>query len=246
MLLHDTTRQYQSALAGYCRSGKLEPIPGIHTGHISHYRRLVYNVVDDMLQNAYPLTRALLSDAEWEKAVNDFFTNHPCQSPQVWYMPKEFFQYLAASRHALLDRYFFLEDLLHFEWMEVEVFMMEDRRAEPATTYAPETGKLILNPEHQLFSFQYPVHLKPAHAITASDKGSYFLVAHRNGEGTVVFTDLSPALAMMLALLEEAPASVNELLLVLEREYGIISSESDRQAVQLFFRNALTQELIIF
>ena len=96
MLLHDTTRRYQSALAGYCRSGQLEPIPGIHNEHISHYRRLVYNVVDDMLQNAYPLTHALLGAIEWKNLVNEFFTHHPCQSPQVWYMPKEFYQYLVT------------------------------------------------------------------------------------------------------------------------------------------------------
>ncbi len=246
MLLHDTTRRYQSALAGYCRSGQLEPIPGIHNEHISHYRRLVYNVVDDMLQNAYPLTHALLSATEWKHLVNDFFTHHACQSPQVWYMPKEFYQYLVTIKHPFLEKYPFLEELLCFEWAEVELFMMEDRRGEPAATYSLETGKLVINPEHQLFSFQYPVHLKPARNITMTDKGNYFLAAHRDAAGTVIFTDLSPALAIMLSLLEEAPATIDKLLETLETTYGIVSSGSDKQAVHQFFKNALTQELIIF
>ena len=246
MLLHDTTRRYQSALAGYCRSGQLEPIPGIHNEHISHYRRLVYNVVDDMLQNAYPLTHALLGAIEWKNLVNEFFTHHPCQSPQVWYMPKEFYQYLVTVKHPLLEKYPFLEELLCFEWAEVELFMMEDRREKPAATYSLETDKLVINPEHQLFSFQYPVHLKPAHGITTADKGNYFLAAHRNTAGTVIFTDLSPALAIILSLLEEAPANIDEMLETLEKDYGIVSSASDRQAMHLFFKSALAQELIIF
>lgn len=124
--------------------------------------------------------------------------------------------------------------------------MMEDRREKPAATYSLETDKLVINPEHQLFSFQYPVHLKPAHGITTADKGNYFLAAHRNTAGTVIFTDLSPALAIILSLLEEAPATIDELLETLEKDYGIVSSASDRQAMHLFFKSALAQELIIF
>lgn len=244
MLLLDTTRQYQSALANYCRSGKLAPLPGIHTGNIGHYRRLVYNVVDDMLQNAYPLTRELLGEGEWKEAVNDFFVNHPCQSPQVWYMPKEFYQHLVITKHVLLKKYIFLEELLRFEWTEVELFMMEDKPVEKRATHEGAARKLIINPEHRLLSFTYPVHLKPAHAITETDKGNYFLAAHRNVEGNIIFTDLSPALAIMISSLEEAPAGIDELLLLLEASCGIVSSEKDKQAVYSFFENAFQQELI--
>ena len=69
MQLLETTRQHQSNLALYCRSGKLTEIPGINKDNIIQYRRLVYNVVDDMLQNAYPLTYQTLTVKEWNNVV---------------------------------------------------------------------------------------------------------------------------------------------------------------------------------
>ena len=108
MQLLDSTYKHQSNLAAYCRTGKLPEIPGIISENVSQYRRLVYNVVDDMLQNAYPLTVDLFTKKEWDKTVNDFFTNHPCQSPQVWYMPKEFYNYLTEIKNPLLKKYPFL------------------------------------------------------------------------------------------------------------------------------------------
>lgn len=56
MQLLNHTHQHQSALAAYCRTGELPDIPGVVMENVPQYRRLVYNVIDDMLQNAYPLT----------------------------------------------------------------------------------------------------------------------------------------------------------------------------------------------
>ena len=244
MQLLDTTRQYQSDLAGYCRTGKLPVIPGIKPDNITHYRRLVYNVVDDMLQNAYPLTHALLTAREWKNAVDDFFSSHACQSPQVWYMPKEFHQYLAASGHALLRKHPFLEELLLFEWTEVALFMMEDKKAQATVSGNLLRDKLVINPEHELLSFIYPVHAKNAKHIKQADQGNYFVTAHRNSAGNVVFTGISPVLAIMLACLEEAPASVEALFAEVQDRLDLEISSEHRQAMLLFFENACDQELI--
>src|SRR5690606_9540893 len=130
--------------------------------------------------------------------ANEFFCNHPCQNPQVWSMPKEFYEYLVKSRHSLLIKYPFLQDLLWFEWIELELFMMEDKKAEYTTNGDILFSRLVLNPEYQLLSFKYPVHHKNARYITITDQSDYFAAAHRNKEGSVVFTDLSPALVRII------------------------------------------------
>ncbi len=245
MQLLDSTYKHQSNLAAYCRTGKLLEIPGIISENVSQYRRLVYNVVDDMLQNAYPLTVDLFTKKEWDKTVNDFFTNHPCQSPQVWYMPKEFYNYLTEIKNPLLKKYPFLAELLWFEWVEVELFMMQDKIAAATKSGDVLFSKLVLNPEHLLLSFQYPVHKKHPKKIKETDKGNYFIIAHRNDLGDVVFTDSSAALIRMIEYLAEAPLSLTKLFSSFEKEYNLTLTEADQKAIALFFENALQQQLII-
>ncbi len=245
MPLLDTTYMYQSGLAAYCRTGSLPAIPGINAYNVIQYRRLVYNVVDDMLQNAYPLTHALLSVEEWEQVVNEFFIHHPCQSPQVWYMPKEFYQYLSDTKHPLLKKYPFLADLLWFEWVEVELFMMEDKTARAGNSGDVLFSKLVLNPEHQLLLFNYPVHEKSAKYITRGDKGNYYVIAHRNTEGEVNFTSIAPALARMIEYLSSAPLSITDLFDMFRQEYDLPLTEDDQKIIIQFFTNAYQQQLII-
>ncbi|GAA0564920.1 HvfC/BufC N-terminal domain-containing protein [Chitinophaga japonensis] len=245
MPLSDLTRRHQSALASYCRTGQYNAIPGVHAGHVTHYRRLVYNVVDDMLQSAYPLTHHLLKAKEWKALVQEFFSNHPCQSPQVWYMPGELYQYMLQVQHPLLQQYDCLQELLWLEWTEVELFMMEDRPVE----YTPDgdllTDALVLNPEHRLQRFRYPVHLKPARQITANDQGDYFLVLYRKPDtGEVSFLNLSPVLAHMLELLAEGPQPVSELIRQSCAAWQLPLTPDIEAAGSAFFSQALESGLI--
>ncbi|HEY0298656.1 MAG TPA: DNA-binding domain-containing protein, partial [Arachidicoccus sp.] len=122
------TFEQQSKLAFFCRTGKYETLENVNENNVYHYRRLVFNVVEDMLQSAYPLASELLTKEEWINVTKDFFANHPCVSPQVWSMPKEFYEYLfAIEHHPLMTKYPFLQELLWFEWLEVEMYMMEDK-----------------------------------------------------------------------------------------------------------------------
>jgi hypothetical protein len=246
MQLLESTYKSQSVLASYCRTGKKKPKNGVNTKNVSHYRRLVFNIVDDMLQSAYPLTYNLLTDKEWKKTVNDFFSGHPCQSPQVWYMPKEFYQYLSITQNPVLTKYPFLDDLLLFEWTEVELFMMEDIAINFSKIGDVLFSKLIINPEHLFLQFNYPVHKKKAKLITESDKGNYFLVAHRHPDNyNIFFTDLSAALAKMLDYLANESLTVKEIFGKFQQEFNLQLSEADCHKVIRFFENALKQKLIV-
>lgn len=241
--LNKDTRDYQSSLADYCRTGAYQAIPGVKTAqHVSQYRRLVYNVVDDMLQSAYPLTKGLLKEEEWDELVQEFFSRHACQSPQVWYMPKELYEYIVQQEaHPLLTKYPFLHDLLRLEWMEIALFMMEDR-----LVICDSNGELlVLNPEHELVHLEYPVHVKEAKHITARDKGDYFLVMFREPDtGDVQFMQLSPALARMIALLEDKPMSVASLAVAICGELQLELTQDILDMTQLFIDQGLQNKLI--
>jgi len=246
MLLRDSTYELQASLASYCRTGDDPQISGVTTGRISHYRRLVFNIIEDNLQTAYPLTYALLSQVEWEEVVNEFFRNHPCQSPQIWSMPKEFYEYLQKINHPLLQRYPFLEDLLLFEWKEIELYMSEDIPVPYSTEGDAGKDPFVLNPEHDLLHLSWPVHITNASEIEADRQGNYFLLMHRDpGSGKIIFTNLSPAFVRIIEYLIEKPESIGSMLKKINREMKVEITDEVMDATRNFILNGLENRLIL-
>lgn len=241
------TFEQQSKLANYCRTGEYKTLENVNEKNVSQYRRLVFNVVEDMLQTAYPLTFELLEKNEWLNVTKEFFANHACSSPQVWYMPKEFYEYLSEEKnHPLSKKYPFLLELLSFEWLEVQMYMMEDKEVGYSTYGDIHKDTLVVNPEIYLQHFQYPVHLKNAKDIAENDKGNYFLSLHRNpDDGEIIFTSLSPALLRSIELLQENPMSVSLLAKTICQELNINHSKEVDDMLQQFINNAMDTKLIL-
>jgi hypothetical protein len=246
MHLYNKTKDFQSMLADYCRTGSLPVTLGVNADRVHHYRRMVYNIVDDSLRSAYPLTCNLLEEEEWDALIDEFFTKHPCQSPQVWYMPKELYYYILEVAHPLTEKYPFLGELLWFEWLEVEMYMQEDKNAAFTAEGGLEDGRLVLNPEHHVEHFYYPVHLKNARQIKEEDFGSHYLVLHRVPDtGKVEFMQLSPAFVRMIELLNEEPLSVAELLDKIATEFDVALSKEIIESTVDFMQVALDKRLIL-
>lgn len=201
MSLQTFTYQQQSSLADYCRTENLNPELQVRKDRVHHYRRLVFNVVNDSLQTAYPITFQLLNESEWEILVKLFFANHKPQSTQIWKMPKEFYQFVVDEQLEIKTQYPHLTDLLYFEWMEIEVFMMEDI---PYPDFDKNTTDLFIhplsiNPEYRLIKVNYPVHLQKADSIIIKDHKDYYILLFRETEtGRVQFVDLSPAFVLLI------------------------------------------------
>ncbi len=162
--------KHQSSFADYCKTGVYNPIPGVNKKRAEHYRSLVYNVIDDTLQSALPLTFNLLSEEEWNAFVNDFFSRHKCKSTQLWRLPKETHEFVANSNYHLIHKYPFLPELLWLEWLEIELFMMEDTSSSFSTCGNLANDRLVINPEHHLQYFSYMLNylrhlrmLQPVH-----------------------------------------------------------------------------------
>jgi hypothetical protein len=246
MLLRQNTRIAQSALANYCRTGNLQDIPGVDHQRVHHYRRLVFNIIDDSLASAYPLTRNLLSREEWDMLVNEFFSSHPCQSPQVWTMPKEFYEYLIEVNHPLLTKYPFLQELLWMEWLEIEIYMMEDQKVNYQGSDISGIGKLVINPEHRLLTLNYPVHLKQASQIQPDDRGNHYLLMHRDPvSGKVHFTDLSPFFTRIIEHLTGQPYRFDELIEMTALDFGMNVEKIVYENSMRFIENALNSKLIL-
>jgi hypothetical protein len=190
-LLKDTYQQ-QALLAEYCRNGEVPDLKGVKYENLGQYRRLVFNIASDIIETAYPITYSFLPEETWKKLVFDYFAEHKCQSTQVWRMPLEFYDYCVKKDLQAQLNLPFLNDLLNFEWLELEVHTMEDLAYPEFTTEGDLfNDKIAVNPEFKLIKLTYPVHTTSPTELTGKE-GTYFLFIYREKEsGNVQFMDLS-------------------------------------------------------
>lgn len=226
MLLKTETYEHQSKFARYCRDGKPIKLPGAIEGRLPHYRRLVFNVVKDSLEAAYPIAHSFIQKADWEEMAYRFFNEHDSQTPQVWKLPYEFFEFVVEQDFSTQYHIPFLQDLLHFEWLEIEVYMMEDL---PYPTSQDKgnwgTDQILFNPEYRMVKFSYPVHLKNPSQIH-DEKGDYFLLIFREKEsGNVQFVNLSVLYTYLLENLLAGEKRLDEILGDIIYLFGINDEE---------------------
>lgn len=246
MLAKNSTSFYQSSFANYCRTSNESYLSGVQKDRAEYYHYLVSNVIIDTLSTAFPLSKQLLSEEEWGNLMKDFMLIHNCKTPQVWRMPFEFVEFVKGNSKTLLSKYPFIVELLFFEWIEIEMFMGEDVRKDYTLNGNPESSVLMINPEIGLHKFNYPVHLKNASEIGESDRGEYYLSVHRHPEsGKVYFTDLSPALVLLLEFLIEKPMKLAELTLEVTGKLNMEFNCEILQQVSMFIHKALENRLII-
>ena len=221
--LHNYTQTQQSRLAGYCRTGELNSIDGLTENRVHHYRELVYNVVDDTLQSAFPLTFNLLPENEWNEIVHYFFSTHKCQSNSVWKMPHEFYLFVEQNDLDIKKKYNFIEELLLFEWTEIEIYMMPDVQYPEFKSKGGWLGEIIaVNPEYKILQFNYPVHLKNHQSITNDDSGEYYVLIFREKEtGKVQFMNLSVYFAWLIEKIEIEKKPLVKILKEAESIFGI-------------------------
>jgi uncharacterized protein len=198
--LKEDTHQQQSLLAEYCRDGYVpENLKGIKKENLHNYRRLVFNIALDTLETAYPITHSFLPSDIWETLTYSFFSQHKCQTPQVWKMPLEFYEYCKEKNIAGELKMPFLNDVLYVEWLELEVHTMDDVDYPKFTTKGDWMENAIaINPEYKLVQLSYPCHTT-APTDLAGKEGNYFLLIYREKEsGNVQFIDLSILYAYIL------------------------------------------------
>jgi hypothetical protein len=218
-MLKAETKNIQSKLADYCRSGELALADEVNQKHVHHYRRLVYNIIDDIIESAFPVFFEFASDELWDEIVHNFFKEHACQTPQVWKVPGEFYEY--ACQKDLKTKYNlpFLEDLLLFEWIEMDIHTMKDEEFPKFRADGNlESEVIALNPEYRIISTKYPVHTTPPSQLTPQHEGQYFILIFRQPEsGSVQFLDISILHALTIEKIEEGKKLseiINELMTV--------------------------------
>lgn len=245
MWLKENTYTQQSLLSLYTRTGDehiISKLNAVKIKGIQYYRHLIFNIIWDGISNAYPITTDFFGEEKMKELVNDFFAHHKCQTFQVWQMPKEFKDYIISHRQELCHQYLFLPDLLLFEWIEVEMFMMPD---EDLPIHVSQghimKDKLIINPEIQILLLQYPVHIKHPKFIDIKDKAEYFVLVHRHPDDKdVFFTQISASSAKIIEALYENPLNMDEIQALFPKH-----SLKQKEQIKQFIRECIQNKIII-
>lgn len=246
MKLEDTTYQAQSSLSRYCRDGEITEIPGVRSERLPHYRRLVFNVVKDALNTAYPITRKYIDEKDWEGLQFRFFSGHACSHPQIWRMPEELIGYCKEYEGGLCNKYPALIDILRFDWQEVHLFMMPDIPMPTHREVKPEWNDIpVLEPEMQLLVLTYPVHIVHPSELKNSQPGQFVSLAWRNRDsGQVSFMDISIFFALVLDILSSSPCPLYEAGKKAALTVGISDEETWRQRLGEFVSKLHSRRLI--
>jgi hypothetical protein len=249
MYLSNETKKYQEKLARYCRTGDLneiKEIPGIRTDRVKQYRRLIFNVFESTLRQAYPITYQLLDEDIWEQFVSDFLSQYDAKSNKVWLLASEFYQFAAENNYHEKLQIPFLLDLLLFEWIEIEVFTMEDAEMPAGKSEGDLLDDvLIFTPEFQIINLEYPVHLFPVSQVE-EHKGQYFILVFRHPESKEVkFMDLSPVFTMLISRMHSEELTAREILTEFNRKISLGTEDELIQNTLPFLNDLTAQGFVI-
>lgn len=205
----------------FCRTGELDPALNLNPERAQTYYKHTRSRVESALRRAYPLTFHLLKSKRWEKLVDSFLRDVECTTPYFWRMPQSLVDYV--KKNHLADRFKipYLDDLVDFEWIELEIFMMPDA----PTKIGRQKGNLledplILNPESCILTYSYPVYEKKK-LPRLMQKGTYPLLAFRHPDtGQVHFIALSSFFKTLLELIQQRNLSGREALIQVAKKFN--------------------------
>lgn len=215
-------QQFQFAFASHIRNPQLNKRPhGVEARRMKVYNELLYNNLEGFLLACFPVLRNVLGKRNWTRLVRDFFSAHRCNSPFFRQIPDEFIHYLKSERGERAEDPVFLQDLAHYEWVEL---MLSVSNKETDFALVDPDGDLMsglpaLNPLLSLQSYAYPVHrIGPRFKPAADQKEETHFAILRNTQDEVKFILVNPVSMRLLLLLQSASLSGEAALLQIATE----------------------------
>ena len=157
---------------------------------INTYKELIHYRFKEVIYSAFPRFLELIEEEIINELIVDFIKSRP-QTPFIWRMPDEFRHFLAKSK--LAKSFPFMEDMLWFEWIEIELFMgdyapQKDQEFDWANVYK-------LSPSALIKELNYPVYYDEGH----EEGGIYPLLMFYNFQThDVHFQEITPFLQQLL------------------------------------------------
>lgn len=194
--------------------GTHAPPPGIEDRRLRVYRELFLASIEGLLAGGFPVIRRTLGDARWPELVRSFYTGHRCATPLFAEVAGEFVDWLATRDPDASGDPPWLAELAHYEWIELELQLLDE---------AGHGGGPWLSPSARPLAYAWPVHrIGPDWQPGDVPGAPTLLLARRDADGDVRFSELSPLVFRLLQLLDGdgAPPTPEAALAALATEAG--------------------------
>lgn len=192
-------RQQQLAFANAIRHPQKKlSVEGVATDRMAVYRELFFNNFKETLSSAFPVLHKVLPVEQWTDLCARFFADHPCRSPYLAYLPREFLRYL--HHHPVTDPPW-LYELAQWEWTELDLFLAPDvtlvKDGNDVLNHVP-----VLSPLTRRHHFNYAVHnIGVDNLPVAPAEHSVHLLAWRKPDDAIGFMQLNALSASLLELI---------------------------------------------
>jgi uncharacterized protein len=225
-----TLREQQFALAQHVRDPERNaPPPGIEERRLAIYRDLFFNSIEGLLAGNFPVIRQTLDDARWHALVREFYAGYRCTTPLFTEIGREFVRFLELRGED--PRAPWLHELAHYEWVELALQIAEDALPAHVADGDLLDGRPVVSPHAWTLAYRWPVQqIGPSFRPTAPPEAPTLLLVRRDVAGDVHFSQLSPLVYRLLALLDEGEHGCGrDLLRALAIEAGATDTDAFTQ-----------------
>lgn len=202
--------EQQRAFAAHLRDPERAPPPaGIEPRRLAIYRDLFFNNLADLLGGAFPVARRILGAEPWKRLIRAFYAGHHAHTPYFLELPREFLEWLQARTERPGDEPPFLDELAHYEWVELALAVSEEELpAAGPLPASPLDAPLAVSPLAWPLAYRWPVHrLAPDFQPAEPPAVPTFIVVYRDRSDAVQFLEVGAETARLLDALEQAPGS---------------------------------------
>lgn len=202
-------QELQVQFAAHLRDPRNNPPPdGLEDRRLMIYRRLFFNNVTNFISNAFPVLKQFYAEDAWRALVRKFYARHKSHSPYFSDVSKEFLDYLENEYQPGEDDPPFMNELAHYEWIEIALSLAEEEIDRSAIN--PD-GDLMqappaLSPLAWRLAYRWPVHrIGPKFRPRQPDGEPTRLVVCRNRNDEINFTLLNPVTDLLLDEIARCP-----------------------------------------
>ena len=163
------------------------------------YRGLARNALEDPLPDCFPIIHALLKAAElWDDCMDAFLASRTIQSSYYRDVNPAFVTWLANSAWGQ-DRWPFVLQLAHFEYIEVEIMHWLDEPLSNDLKVMPTAdSQVVLDGATRNLAYSYRVH-EATKEDPEAQGGETFLMGYRDAQGDFNYSELSAHASAFLA-----------------------------------------------
>jgi uncharacterized protein len=208
-------RQFQFALARHLRDPLSVPAPeGVNAAHATACAHEMAKNLSEVLDPAFPVTRALLGEDLWQHAVRLFLKDAPSHTPWASTVQRAFVEHVCESPD-MQELPAWLQDLVHFEWLQNAVITT------PVTWPAFDAQgdvmqhEVVLNPTHVEAAYEWPLYgIDTDHKL--ADMQSTYVSMLRDTDGELYVLESNVFRRQLIDLLRKGQTG-EQALLVLAR-----------------------------